>query len=205
MLYDILFVCAGYLSGSVLFAEVFSRLFGKNENLHSSKDNNPGTANSFMQCGFWCGTLTLLGDVLKGFLPVFLYFLLGGNFRDFTLIKPLIFAAPVLGHVLPLFFRFKGGKGIAVTFGCLFGILPMWEPLAVFALSYIFLSVILRINPHRYRTIIAYILSAVLMIVMRYNSIVICGFVIAAAIVILKHIFSKELSSKFKVNFLWMH
>lgn len=205
MLYDILFVCAGYLSGSVLFAEVFSRLFGKNENLHSSKDNNPGTANSFMQCGFWCGTLTLLGDVLKGFLPVFLYFLLGGNFRDFTLIKPLIFAAPVLGHVLPLFFRFKGGKGIAVTFGCLFGILPMWEPLAVFALSYIFLSVILRISPHRYRTIIAYILSAVLMIVMRYNSIVIYGFVIAAAIVILKHIFSKELSSKFKVNFLWMH
>lgn len=205
MLYDILFVCAGYLSGSVLFAEVFSRLFGKNEKLHSSKDNNPGTANSFMQCGFWCGTLTLLGDVLKGFLPVFLYFLLGGNFRDFTLIKPMIFAAPVLGHVLPLFFRFKGGKGIAVTFGCLFGILPMWEPLAVFALSYIFLSVILRISPHRYRTIIAYILSAVLMIVMRYNSIVICGFVIAAAIVILKHIFSKELSSKFKVNFLWMH
>lgn len=205
MLYDILFVCAGYLSGSVLFAEIFSRLFGKNENLHSSKDNNPGTANSFMQCGFWCGALTLLGDVLKGFLPVFLYFLLGGNFRDFTLIKPLIFAAPVLGHVLPLFFRFKGGKGIAVTFGCLFGILPMWEPLAVFALSYIFLSVILRISPHRYRTIIAYILSAVLMIVMRYNSIVIYGFVIAAAIVILKHIFSKELSSKFKVNFLWMH
>lgn len=205
MLYDILFVCAGYLSGSVLFAEVFSRLFGKNEKLHSSKDNNPGTANSFMQCGFWCGTLTLLGDVLKGFLPVFLYFLLGGNFRDFTLIKPLIFAAPVLGHVLPLFFRFKGGKGIAVTFGCLFGILPMWEPLAVFAFSYIFLSVILRINPHRYRTIIAYTLSAVLMIVMRYNSIVIYGFVIAAAIVILKHIFSKELSSKFKVNFLWMH
>lgn len=205
MLYDILFVCAGYLSGSVLFAEIFSRLFGKNENLHSSKDNNPGTANSFMQCGFWCGALTLLGDVLKGFLPVFLYFLLGGNFRDFTLIKPLIFAAPVLGHVLPLFFRFKGGKGIAVTFGCLFGILPMWEPLAVFALSYIFLSLILRINPHRYRTIIAYILSAVLMIVMRYNSIVICGFVIAAATVVLKHIFSKELSSKFKVNFLWMH
>ena len=49
----IAFVLFGYLSGSVLYARIFSRLFGKEEMIEKSKDKNPGTANAFMYGGFF--------------------------------------------------------------------------------------------------------------------------------------------------------
>ena len=68
----ILFILFGYLSGSVLYARIFARMFGKKDMLENSRDKNPGTANAFMYGGFSCGFLTLLFDLLMGFVPVFL-------------------------------------------------------------------------------------------------------------------------------------
>ena len=68
-----MFAVLGYLSGSVLYARVFARLFRKENMLEQSRDQNPGTANAFLYGGFWCGTLTLVFDLLKGFLPVYLF------------------------------------------------------------------------------------------------------------------------------------
>ena len=68
-----------------------------------------------------------------------------------------VIAAPVIGHIFPIFFRFRGGKGIAVTFGCLLGLLPSWQPLAWLAAFFIFFSVVVRITPHYYRTLITYL------------------------------------------------
>ena len=67
------FILLGYLSGSVLYARVFARLFGKEEMIENSRDRNPGTANAFMYGGFWCGLLTLICDIGKAFIPVFLF------------------------------------------------------------------------------------------------------------------------------------
>ena len=67
------YMILGYLSGSVLYARVFSRLLGKDNIYDRSKDRNPGTANAFTYGGFWCGAGTLLGDLIKGFVPVWLY------------------------------------------------------------------------------------------------------------------------------------
>ena len=50
-----LFSLLGYLSGSVLYARVFARVFRKEEMIEKSKDKNPGTANAFLYGGFWCG------------------------------------------------------------------------------------------------------------------------------------------------------
>ena len=72
MLHDSMYIWLGYLSGSVLYARIFSRLFQKENMLEQSKDHNPGTANAFMYGGFWCGLLTLLFDLGKGFFPVYL-------------------------------------------------------------------------------------------------------------------------------------
>ena len=66
------FAVFGYLCGSVLFARLFSAAMGK-DILCSSKDGNPGTSNAFQYGGFFCGLLTLLGDLCKGFLPVWLF------------------------------------------------------------------------------------------------------------------------------------
>ena len=69
----ILFALAGYLSGSVLYARVFSVLLRRGDIASQSKDGNPGTANAFLCGGFWCGAPTLCCELLKGFLPVWLY------------------------------------------------------------------------------------------------------------------------------------
>lgn len=121
----LLFIAFGYFSGSVLFAKVTSKVFHKPAILQDSKDGNPGTANAFQYGGFWCGTITLFGDLLKGAIPVYLYQKSGGNFIDMPALAALVLIAPVLGHAFPAFYRFRGGKGIAVTFGCLLGLLQI--------------------------------------------------------------------------------
>ena len=67
------YMILGYLSGSVLYARVFSQMLGKDHIYERSRDRNPGTANAFTYGGFWCGLGTLLGDLLKGAVPVWLY------------------------------------------------------------------------------------------------------------------------------------
>ena len=113
----IFYIGAGYLSGSILFAPVAARLFGKDEMIENSEDKNPGAFNAFHYGGFLCGLVALIGDILKGFIPVFLYF--QDNFGMIWLPAALVLAAPVLGHAFPVFAHFQGGKGIAVSFGCL--------------------------------------------------------------------------------------
>ena len=134
-----MFAVLGYLSGSVLYARVFARLFRKENMLEQSRDQNPGTANAFLYGGFWCGTLTLVFDLLKGFLPVYLFLQYGNPGRVHPFLVALVLAAPVIGHIFPLFYGLKGGKGIAVTFGCLAGLYPVLQPLLVCVLfSFLF-------------------------------------------------------------------
>lgn len=147
---DLLYLLFGYLSGCVLYAEVFSRVFHK-EIASAAKDKNPGAANAFVHGGFWCGVLTLAGDMLKGMVPVALYM---HYLPDalLTPLAPLVLCAPVAGHVFPATRSFRGGKGIATTFGCLLGLLPFWTPVLVLACIFIFYSTILRITPNLSRT-----------------------------------------------------
>ena len=148
MLRSLKFIVMGYLCGSVLFARICAKLFNKPEILLESKDKNPGAANAFQYGGFLCGILTLGGDLAKGFLPIFSFLRSGENFEAPSLLAAMVLAAPVLGHVFPVFFRFQGGKGISVTFGCLLGAFPNCKPLLIFALVFVAFSTVLRITPH---------------------------------------------------------
>lgn len=210
MLRVILFVIAGYLSGSVLFANLSARLFHK-DILTKSKDHNPGTANAFMQGGFFCGVVSLMGDLLKGYFPVYLYFRTGMeqgaalHTIGGILGVAIVLAAPVAGHIFPVFYQFKGGKGIAVTFGCLLGLYPMVAPVLLFAVVFIFLSVILRVSPHYYRTMTAYVATFLLLCILRMPAEVCAGFFVISMIVILRLCASDEPREKCRVNFLWKH
>lgn len=199
-----IFVLAGYLSGSVLYARVFAKLFKIENFTEMSPDHNPGTANAFRYGGFWCGLLTLVCDFLKGFLPVFLYM---------TYIRPgapdglsfsLVMAAPVIGHVFPVFCRFQGGKGIAVTFGCLVGLLPIWQPLALLAVYFIFFSVVFRISSHYHRTLITYLCSLISVFFTAGTPAIWVGFLIISAAVIFRLLISKEDKEHMEVKLLWM-
>lgn len=199
------FILLGYLSGSVLFARVFARLFGKEEMIENSRDQNPGTANAFMYGGFWCGILTLICDIGKGFLPVFLFMRAEERLHAGVLSTSLMLAAPVIGHVFPVFYGLKGGKGIAVTFGALLGLFPALKPAVILALSFIFFSVILRVSPHFYRTLTAYLCTLFCMVRSMDRSAVTIGFAIMTVAVCIRMLGSSEEKEKMKVRLLWMH
>ena len=186
----ILYVIAGYLSGSVLYARVMCHLFGGDEALLHSKDCNPGTSNAFAYGGFACGVLTLAGDLLKGILPVWLYIRSGLPITPVPL--ALVLAAPVMGHAFPCFYGFHGGKGIAVSFGCLLGLIPMWGPVLLFAGCFIFFSVIVRITPHFQRTAITYFVTTLLEAFTHQPDGVVLGYALIALMVGLRLHLSKE-------------
>ena len=103
-----------YLLGSVSSAIVVARLFGL-EDPREVGSGNPGATNILRYGGKQAAILTLLGDVLKGAVPVLMAHLLGAD----SVILALTMLAAFLGHVFPVFHGFKGGKGVATAFGAL--------------------------------------------------------------------------------------
>lgn len=202
----LLFILLGYLSGSVLYARVFVQLFHKGDALEESRDKNPGAANAFMYGGFWCGVLTLLCDLLKGIVPVYLYF--RGTASADTM-QPLaaafVLLAPVIGHLCPVFYGFRGGKGISVTFGSLLGLFPHWIPAVCMAGCFIFFSLVLRIIPHFYRTAVTYICTGLLLYMMKESAGICMGYGLIAVCVCLHLHHSTEERERLQVKFLWMH
>ena len=198
------YILFGYFSGSILFARVSAKLFHKPDMLHDSTDGNPGASNAFTHGGFWCGVVTLAGDLCKGFLPVFLF-----THRHLPPPDPfllsLVLAAPVLGHAFPVFYRFGGGKGIAVSFGCLLGLLPFWQPVVILAAYFLFFSLVLKITPHFHRTLVTYLCSALTLCLLLGPVGVTLGFLFITGIVCLRLHISKEKREKMKVVLAWMH
>lgn len=197
MIRTFLFFVFGYFSGSILFARVYGTLFNK-DIMGKSKDKNPGAANAFLQGGMLCGTLTLIGDILKGFLPVFLFLKVSGGAVGFGI--ALVLAAPVLGHNYSVFYRFEGGKGIATSFGCLLGLFPRLLPALILAFCYITLSVVVRISPHYYRTLAAYFAAAVIALFLVPEAGIRTGMAVITTLIIIKHLASSEEKSKFSIS-----
>lgn len=102
---------AAYLAGSVNFAIIFSRI--KGTDIKKKGSGNPGTMNVLRSVGKLWGVLTFVCDCSKGILFALLgRFLIGS--ADWLFILGLI---TVLGHVFPVFSKFKGGKGVATSIG----------------------------------------------------------------------------------------
>ncbi|MCK5886562.1 MAG: glycerol-3-phosphate 1-O-acyltransferase PlsY [Alcanivorax sp.] len=106
---------AGYLMGSISSAILVCRLFGYPDP-RTEGSNNPGATNVLRIGGKPAAALTLLGDVLKGVIPVLVAYGLGLSATAAALVGFCAF----LGHLFPVFFQFRGGKGVATAFGLLF-------------------------------------------------------------------------------------
>lgn len=201
---ELFYIILGYLSGSILFARLAGSLLGRGDVGETSPDHNPGTFNAFRNGGFLCGMLTLTGDLCKGFLPVWLY--LAGESCDLhSTAFAFVLAAPVIGHIFPVFYGFRGGKGIAASFGCLLGLLPEYGPLAILGGCFLFFTLILRVTSHYYRTLLTYLCAGTLMLVLGQNTSVTLGFSLIMTAVIFRLLASKEEKQACEVKLLWMH
>jgi glycerol-3-phosphate acyltransferase PlsY len=115
----IIMILVGYLMGSVNSAMIVCKLMGL-PSPRSIGSGNPGATNVLRLGSKKAAAITLVGDALKGWMPVFIGHLLGLPIA----IMAWIALAAVLGHVFPIFFGFKGGKGVATGLGVLLGIQP---------------------------------------------------------------------------------
>ena len=117
MIPDLLYVLAGYLLGSVSSAIISCRLMGLPDP-RSGGSGNPGATNVLRIGGKKAAAITLAGDMLKGLLPVLAVKALGADIA----VQSAVAVAAFLGHLYPVFFGFRGGKGVATVLGVLLGL-----------------------------------------------------------------------------------
>jgi acyl phosphate:glycerol-3-phosphate acyltransferase len=119
--YSFLATIVAYLVGSLSFAVIVSRLMGlKDPRTFGSK--NPGATNVLRSGSKAAAIVTLLLDALKGLLPVLAVKLYGKPYGMEEGTIAMVGLAAFLGHLWPVFFHFKGGKGVATFIGVVFGI-----------------------------------------------------------------------------------
>lgn len=115
---------AAYLIGSISFAVVVSAAMGLADP-RSYGSKNPGATNVLRSGNKVAAILTLLGDAFKGWLAVWLVARFGPRFGLGDPAVALAAIAVFLGHLYPIFFKFKGGKGVATAAGVLLAINPV--------------------------------------------------------------------------------
>lgn len=178
------YIVAGYFSGSILFGRMIPLLFKNVDVTKESEDGNPGTFNAFACGGPVCGLLVLLSDLLKGAVPVMLCTSHAGT--DSWLFA-FVIAAPVFGHAHSIFYKGTGGKGIAVSFGILLGLLPVWQPLALLIVCYLLFLTAMPSKSNTRKSIYAFFAFGISSIFAVKSKRIMYGCILAACIVIHKH------------------
>src|SRR5260221_13774031 len=135
------FVLIAYLMGSLSFAVIVSRAFGLPDP-RSYGSRNPGATNVLRMGKKLAAVLTLIGDGGKGWLAVFLAPRYAAGYGVDATGVATCAAAVFLGHLFPVFFGFKGGKGVSTAGGILLAIDP-WLGLATFA-TWIVIALLFR-------------------------------------------------------------
>jgi glycerol-3-phosphate acyltransferase PlsY len=139
----LLFIAVAYLLGSLSFAVIVSRAM-RLPDPRSFGSGNPGATNVLRSGRKAAAVLTLLGDALKGWVAVVLARVLAPQFDLADDVVLLCALAVFIGHLFPVFFGFKGGKGVATAFGVLLGLNP-WLGLACLA-TWLFMAAVFRIS-----------------------------------------------------------
>ena len=119
-LIPVVWIVAAYLLGSVAFGIIVSKLFGLPDP-RTVGSGNPGATNVLRSGKKLAAALTLLGDVVKGWLPVWLA--LQSDMLMWVVAS--VGLAVFFGHLYPIFYKFKGGKGVATALGVMLAISPL--------------------------------------------------------------------------------
>ena len=134
---DIIAIILAYLFGSISSAILVCRMMGLPDP-RTEGSRNPGATNVLRIGGKKAAALTLLGDALKGTIPILIAKYVG--LSELTL--ALVAFAAFFGHLLPIFFRFEGGKGVATLLGCLLAL--SWPTALIWAMIWVFIVIIFR-------------------------------------------------------------
>ena len=175
----IVLIIAAYLLGSVSTAILASQLFHfPDPRTHGSK--NPGTTNVLRLGGKIPAAFTLLGDVLKGLVPVIIAKAIG--LSDFWVV--IIAIAAFAGHLFPLYYGFKGGKGVATAMGIFVGL----NPLIGLAVLATWLSAAFAFNTSSVAALIAVLFAPFFFFLVTGSGALGFGLLVITALIFWKHI-----------------
>jgi acyl phosphate:glycerol-3-phosphate acyltransferase len=179
----IILVLFSYLIGSISTGVVLSRLFGKG-NLQKEGSKNIGATNVSRLMGKKWGILTLLGDALKGMIPIWVAWRIIGEGGEATaLVTCFIAFAVFFGHLFPIFLGFKGGKGVATALG----IYILLAPKALLVAIPIFLFTVILGKYVSLGSIITAATFPILLILFNYNNYYVVLALFIGVAVIIKH------------------
>lgn len=176
-------ITLAYFLGSIPFAFIFGKIF-KNIDIRKEGSGNIGASNAFRVLGVKIGILVMFFDIFKGFLPV--YITKNYNYNEYILFTIGFFA--IIGHMFPIFLKFKGGKGVATTAGVFLAITPkstilciaLWSILALITkiasissitVSILFPILVYYLDKSSQLTIIISILLSSFIIIMHHKNI----------------------------------
>lgn len=150
MITELSLLLIAYLIGSIPTGAILGKKYGKID-IQKEGSSNIGAANVYRTLGKRLGVLTLLGDILKGLIPVLFSFWFFGKENDQQEIWISLTAfMAFIGHCYPLFLKFRGGKGVATALGIFLAIVPWAVPgaflifiLSIYRWKYVSLSSLL--------------------------------------------------------------
>jgi glycerol-3-phosphate acyltransferase PlsY len=135
VLTKIIYIFFSYLCGSIPFAYIVAKVFGKAD-IRAIGSGNPGATNVLRSVGKIAGILTFAVDVAKGFVPVYFALIIDSSFYYSVAVA---FAA-IIGHMFTIFLKFNGGKGVATGLGVFLALMPLPSVVAfiIFSLVFVF-------------------------------------------------------------------
>ncbi len=174
-----LLICASYLVGAIPTGLILTRMIG-GEDIRKAGSGNIGATNVYRVAGRKLGIITLVGDCLKGVIPLVVaqqsFDLAGTNLA-------LIAIAAFIGHCFPVYLRFKGGKGVATALG----IFLVLSPLAVLGALLVFIAVLWKWRFISLASISAAAIIPVLVILISRSLPLFGATLLIAALVIWRH------------------
>jgi glycerol-3-phosphate acyltransferase PlsY len=138
-MWESVIIAAGYFVGSVSTAIIVCKLMGLPDP-RTQGSRNPGATNVLRLGGKKAAAVTLIGDFAKGLLPVIIARLLDMD----VLTLGLVGLAAFLGHLFPVFFAFRGGKGVATALGVLTGL--VWQLGVAALITWLVVAKVFRIS-----------------------------------------------------------
>ena len=177
-IYPIVIVLA-YLIGSLSAAIITCKIMGLPDP-RTTGSNNPGATNVLRIGGKKAAIFTLVGDLLKGLIPVVIVKLI---FPAESLLIALTALAAFLGHLFPVFFQFKGGKGVATALGCIIG-LNLWVALCAFC---VWLAIFLPTKISSLSALTAAIVAPIFLWLFDASASVVIAIIIMDVLLIIRH------------------
>ena len=176
---NFIFIILFYFIGSVPFALILPKLFGLGD-IRNIGSKNVGATNVLRTGNKFLAVLVLCLDILKGLLP---FLILNSFFENIGLLHSILLCHfAILGHIFPVWLKFKGGKGVATYIGFLFGInlfLGLY-----FIIAWIVVALISRYSS--LSSIVALLVASIYVLI-NYNSYISIFLLYLCLLIILKH------------------